>query len=326
MHANKLGNCYIKFLIVLTGLLLLFTVGCIKENQSKSEVPIGAKQFIDSTGYRLELPQKPKKIVSLSIGADEILIGLVAPERIAALTYWSDDSGISNICEQAKTIPRKVRANTEEIIALQPDLVVIPDWQPSEFIQSLREAGIPVFVYKSSKTIDEVKQSITIIAHLVGEEQAGGRLVANMEEQLTQIDEKIKQVPPDERRIVVRFSLMGGGDGKGSMFDDICRYSGVRNGAAAAGLGANEILSKEQVVAVNPDVILLPLWDYTGKTDMQKFGEEIQGDPALQTVKAIFLHNLIPLPDKHLYCTSQYIVQGVRDVAKAAYPQYFKEE
>ncbi|SDE11284.1 ABC transporter substrate-binding protein [Sporomusa acidovorans] len=313
-------------IIVFLGLLVAFAGGCAGKSQVPNQPPVSSGQFTDSTGYVLTLPQKPQKIVSLLSSTDEILMGLVAPERIAALTYLADDSGISNISGQAKAVSRKIRANAESVIALQPDLVIISDWQPPELIQTLRETGMPVYVYKMPTSIAEIKQAIMAIAQVVGEDEAGSRLVAEMDQQLAQIAGQVKQVPDDKRQVIIRYTVMGGSDGKGSTFDDICRHAGVVNGAAAAGLEMNDSLTKEQLVAVNPDIILLPLWDYAGKTDLQKLAVELQEDPALQGVKAIRRHKLISVPDSHLVCTSQYIVQGVWDVARVAYPDYVKDE
>lgn len=280
----------------------------------------------DSTGTVLTLAQKPGRIVSLSIGTDEILVGLVPAERIAALTYLSDDGGISNITGQAGLISRKVKASAETIIGLQPDLVLIPDWQPAELVQTIREAGIPVYVYKSPNTIEEIKRTIQEVARVVGEEQQGARLVEQMDGELAQVGEKVGTLADGERQVVVRFGLMGGSGGVGSTFDDICRYAGVKNGAALAGLDRDGLLSKEQIVAINPDVLIMPTWDYSGKTDMEKFRTDIQADPALQTVNAVRQKRLIQVPDRYLYCTSQYIVYGVRDVARAAYPEIFGQQ
>lgn len=309
------------------GLLLVLT-GCAGKNSvspPQGGLPGGSVSYeiVDSTGYVLKLPQKPQKIVSLSVSTDEILMALVARERIAALTYLAEDSGISNITEQAKTIPKKIRANVESIIALQPDLVLIPDWQQAAFIQTLREAGVPVYVYKTPDTIEAVKQSILLIAGAVGEGEAGSGLTAGMDKELAQIAGKVRQIPESDRQVVIRYTLMGDSGGKGSTFEDICRYAGVNDGSALAGLERNDALTKEQIVSINPDIILLSLWDYTGKTNMKKFGEDVQNDPALQQVKAVKSKKLIGVPDSHLACTSQYIVKGVQDVAKAAYPQYF---
>lgn len=311
---------------IFLALLLLLVSGCTGDNNGNERKDSAASyEIVDSTGTILKMPQRPERIVSLSVSTDEILIGLVPTQRIAALTYRADDGGISNITEQAKAVSARVRANAENIIALRPDLVIIPAWQPVELILLLRGAGIPVYVYKAAATIDEVKQSITSIAQAVGEEQAGQQIVNDMDNELAQIAERVRQVPLDERKVVINYTLMGVVDGIGSTFDDICRYAGVVNGAASAGLKMSELLTKEEIVAVNPDVILLPTWDYGSKTDIKAFGLSIQTDPALQSVTAIRRRNLISVPDSHLACSSQYIVQGVRDVAKAAYPQYFND-
>ncbi|HML31796.1 ABC transporter substrate-binding protein [Sporomusa sphaeroides] len=328
MGLNSQWKPYFLHTVILAvvGLVLLITGGCTGSNSINppgTDSGSGSYELADSTGYVVRLPQKPQRIVSLSISGDEILMALVAPRRIAALTYLADDGGISNIVEQAKAIPGKVRGNAESVIPTQPDLVLMPDWYPAEFTQTLRDAGLTVYVYKTPDTIEEVKQSVRQIARVVREEEAGEQVVADMDRQLTQTSDRVKHIAAGEQKVVIYYSLMGGTNGKDSTFEDICRQAGVINGAAAAGLGRGALLSKEQLVAINPDIIILPVWDYTGTTDMKKFADDIQNDPALQSVKAIQDRQLIAVPDRHFNSTSQYIVQAVQDIAQAAYPQYF---
>jgi iron complex transport system substrate-binding protein len=306
--------------------MVLLLGGCAGKQLAQPENTSAGYMVRDSQGYVVTLTHKPQHIVSLSIGTDEILVGLVPTERIAALTYLADDSGISNISEQAKQVPQKIKADAETIIALQPDLVIVPDWQPVELIQIMRDAGIAVYVYKGPNTIADIKKVIGELAHIVGEEAAGAQLIAQMDTELANIAEKIQHIPADQQPVVVRFTLLGGAGGSGSTFDDICHYAGVKNGAAIAGLGMNGVLSKEQIVKVDPDILLLPTWDYTGKTDLQQFEKDLQDDPAFSSVKAIREQRLIRVLDRHLYCSSQYIVYGVREVASAAYPQYITPE
>ena len=94
----------------------------------------------DSQGAVIKLPRKPQRVISVNIASDEILIGLVSPARIAALSYLSEEPGISHIVEAAKAVSVKLRAQTEPIVALQPDLVLVPDWLPAEFPLALRDA------------------------------------------------------------------------------------------------------------------------------------------------------------------------------------------
>ncbi|HWQ61327.1 MAG TPA: ABC transporter substrate-binding protein [Negativicutes bacterium] len=311
-----IGICIIIFTLLLPG--------CrpFSKAADPAEAPAG-HTVTDSKGHVLKLAQKPRRIVPLSAGANEIVMGLVPADRIAALTNLADDAGISNITEEAKRVPARVRANADSIISQQPDIVIIPDWQPAELIDILRDAGVAVYVYQSPYTIAQIRETVAIIAGVVGEEEAGRRIVSVMDEELAAIAEKVKMIPPEQRKVVVRFSLMGGSDGQGSTFDDICHHAGVKNGAAMAGLGRNGLLSKEQIVEIDPDIFLIPTWDYTGKTDMEKFKADVQADAGLQTIKAIKQKRLVQVPDRYLYCSSQYIVYGVRAVAAAAYPGNF---
>ncbi len=310
---------WFSFLVICWLALLLS--GCGNFPGQQPETNQTAYEVTDSQGHVLKLAQKPQKIVPLSIGTDEIVVHLVPLERIAALTYLSDDPGISNVTEQAKLVKTKVRANPEQIIALQPDLVLIPDWQPPELAQILRDAQVPVYVYHAPDTVAKVKQSIMELAKVLREEAAGQRLIEQMDRELTAIQKQVDQITPERRKTVLRFSLLGVSGGKDSLFDDLCQYAAVINGAAATGLSKNEMLSKEQIVQINPDVLIMPMWDYTGKTDMNQYREEIYRDPSLQSVKAIRDNRLVMAPDKYQNSSSQYIVYGVRDIARAAYPE-----
>ena len=302
--------------------LLFLTAGCA--NQQGPQAPSASGYEVrDSKGTILKLPRKPQRIISLSVSTDEILLGLVPATRIAALTYLADDGGLSNIAEQAKAVPGRIRANPEVVIALQPDLVIVPDWQPVEFVQTVRDAGFPVYVYKWPNSVEEIKNVISELARAVGEPEAGVKLVADMDNTLAAVTDKVRPIPDEQRLVVVQYSLMGGSGGKGTIFDDVCKYAGVKNGAAMAGLEMNDMLPKEQLIKVNPDILLMPTWDYTGKTDLNKYAADIQNDPALQSVKAIRRQQLVQIPERYLNCTSQYIVSGVKGLACYAYPQYF---
>jgi len=82
-----------------------------------------------------------------------------------ALHYLADDPGISTIADKADRIPARMRDyNAEQVIGLQPDLVITPDWNRVEFIQTLRDMGIPVFVSKGPSSVVEVKQAIREIS------------------------------------------------------------------------------------------------------------------------------------------------------------------
>lgn len=279
----------------------------------------------DEAGKSSEIPLSPQRVVSLTLSSDEMLAALLPPSRIAALSYLAEDGEISNIAADTKNIP-KTRVQIEQIITFKPDLVVTSDIHPAEVIETLRDAGIPVYVYKVPVTIEQIKETIRKLGQVVHETGRAAEVVADMDKQLKSVRKKLAGLADGQRKRVLRFSLQGGGGGSGSLFDDICRYAEVDNAANLVGITRHQLLSKEQIVMLNPDVFFVPSWDYTKKTDPDEYKGRIRSDPALQTVKAIRQDKIVMLPDRHLVCASQYIVFGVREVAETVYPDLFEEQ
>ena len=83
------------------------------------------------------------------------------------------------------------------------------------------------------------------------------------------------------------FSFIGAIGRKDNLLDDIFSYAHVRNGAAEAGLdqGSNA-LSKERIIEIDPDVFLLPTWNFDSNNDVKEYARQIADDPAFKNIKA----------------------------------------
>ncbi|NCB76072.1 MAG: ABC transporter substrate-binding protein [Negativicutes bacterium] len=312
------------FALVLGVLLALLLGGCqgAQEKQNSSET--GGYEVKDVQGQVLKLPRKPQRIVTLALSSDEMALAMLPAQRLAALHYLADDPGISTEAAKAQAVTARVRDyNVEQLLSLQPDLVLAPDWNRQELIQTLRDAGLPVVVTKGPSSVAEVKEALQQIALAAGEPQAGQKLIEQMELEMANIAAKVQNIPQAQKKTVVLISHMASYGGKGSLFDNMCRDAGVINGAAAVGLGKNDALTKEAIVAANPDVILVPTWT-KGKLDVDQVRQELLNDPALQSVKAIREKKLVQVSDAYLYCAAQDITKGIRGIAAAAYPERFE--
>ena len=175
---------------------------------SRSSEPV-AYQVTDIEGTVTAFPAPPKRIVTLSMSTDEVMLGLVEPERMAAVNGLLDDPVSSNVTELVKVIPHRIGNPTlEEIMALQPDLVVVPDWGDLSIVPSLREAGLKVVVCKGARNLAEIRETITLLAAAAGVPERGARLQSMMDEKLAEIEAKVQQIPPEQRKSVVLISLM----------------------------------------------------------------------------------------------------------------------
>lgn len=280
----------------------------------------------DIEGSEVAFPEPPKRIITLSMSTDETMLGLVEPERMAAVNSLLDDPVSSNVTGLVKGIPQRIGNPTvEEIMALQPDLVVVPDWGDLTMVPSLREAGQKVVVCKGARNLTEIRETVTLLAAAAGEPERGQKLLSMMDAKLAEIQEKVAKIPQTERKRVVLISLMGGYGGLGSSFDEACRYAGVINGRAELGIRDFQVMTKEQLVQIDPDILFLPTYNDHGNYDVAAFRRDYLDDPSLQTMKAIRTKAFAEPFEGYLYNCSQDFVFGVQEIAYRVYGDAFKQ-
>ena len=310
-----------SFLLVILTIFVFLVSGCSSITQAGKEK---TASFKDSTGRIVSIKAKPQRIVSLTLGTDEILLDLVEPERIAALTYLADDQGISFATDKSRLVKSKIRSNSaEEILALKPDLVLIADWWGLDMLQTLRDMGVPVYVYKTPYTVSDIKNTIREVGRVVGEPQRAENVIDVFDDKIKNVELKAAKIPTAERKRVIALTGKDGFGAKGGLYDDMCSYAGVRNCLSEdTGCQFNG-LSKERILQLNPDCLLVTVWDANGMMKSQT-KEEIIGDEGLKPVKAVQNDDIAAISGKCVFCVSQYTADSIEILAKAVYPQYFK--
>lgn len=309
------------FLILFLSLLVFITGACRQKQNVKAD---GGYVVTDVTGKEVRIPHKPKRIVTLSIYTDQIVLGLVNTGRMAAVNNYLDDPKESNIVEKAKKIKYKVKnPGTEEMLSWQPDLIIASLWTPMEQITAYKDLGIPVIVCNRGSNYKEVQECVRIIAAAVDEKEKGQQMLARMDEEMAKTKALIDKIPPDKKKRVMLLSVMTDFGGEGSSFDDMCKYAGLINTMTEAGLKNGQTLTKEMIIKCNPDIIFLPDYDNHGKFNRKRFLDNYLKDPAMQTVPAIKNNELYMPRDCYIYNCSQDYVYGVREIASFAYGSEF---
>ncbi|WP_369751935.1 ABC transporter substrate-binding protein [Anaerovibrio sp. RM50] len=319
-------NKYIRFnLIALALLIVISLVGCKQEGATADNS--GGYTVADIQGTTVNIPAKPKRILTMSMCTDEIMLGLVEPGRMVAVNNLLDDPSSSNMVELGKKVPTKITyPSVEEIAALQPDLVIEPDWGDLSRVAALRDLGIPVVVCKGPKNLQDIKETITLLSQAAGEPERGNILLKKMDEKLAEISQKVAEIPQSERKSVLLISLMKDYGGAGCAFDEACQLAGVVNGAAAAGIQNGQIMTKEKMVAINPDFLFLPSYNNHGEVDINRIRSEYINDPGLQGMKAIKNGALLMPDEGYIYNCSQDFVFAVQEIAYRVYGDKFKLE
>ena len=315
---------FFRLPIVVLLLLLCPLAGCGKDAAQSGSA--GGYDVTDIQGHVTHFAEKPQRIVTLSLSTDITMLGLVEPERMAAINVLADDPVSSNVTEIAAQIPEKIgMPSSEQLAALHPDLVVAPDWGDITIVDSLRDLDIPVVVCKGARSVDEIRETIALLAAAAGEPERGTDLTRQMDEKLDALKHRTSAIPAAERKTVVLISLMSAYGGIGSTFDDACGYAGVKNGMAELGIHTGQSMTKEQLVSIDPDLLFLPTYNAHGTYDVAAFRENYLGDPALASLKAIRNGGLREPREGYIYNGSQDIAFGAQEIAYMAYGDEFAQ-
>ena len=83
---------------------------------------------------------------------------------------------------------------------------------------------------------------------------------------------------------------------------------------ASAGLAADEWgqvpLSREKLLQLDPDILVLPGWVYGNPQGASAFFSQVTGDPSLKGLRAVKAGRVYQMPERLKSTTSQYIVDG----------------
>jgi hypothetical protein len=115
------------FLAVMLLIVVFFISGCGSSNGGN--VKKAAYEIIDDQGAMIQLEHKPERILTLAMGTDSIVLGILPEEKLIAINSLADDPVSSNIVDKANGITRKIKnPSAEEILSLKPDVVFIYNW------------------------------------------------------------------------------------------------------------------------------------------------------------------------------------------------------
>ena len=319
-----------KIILVLMLLICTSLWGCASESKpiQVDALPHVAYSVVDDAGRKLSFERKPTRIVSLTYGTDEILVALVDLKRIRAFSRWAGDQEISFITrEQLIDVGLKVNDNLEAILKLEPDLVVASAATSYDVVQSLENIGIKVYIASSPRNYEGMCRKIEHLAQAVGEADKGKALVEAMNLRMQQLEQRLSKLPDHERKVAVAFNFTSAMGRRGDLLDNMLNKAHVINGVAAVTPPISEhgsvIISKEMVVGIDPDVFLLPTWNYNNKQDVRGYAYEVKHDPAYKNLKAIKNNQIKFVSDKYRYVASQHIVEAVEAIARTIYPELF---
>nr|BAG28259.1 solute-binding protein of iron ABC transporter [Desulfotignum balticum] len=235
--------------------------------------------------------------------------------------------------------------NYETLASLNPDVVFLRagsctlsanDESTHKTIRMIESLGIPLVVLfgpnmTKNPKMDSISEEIRIIGRALGNEQKATALAEYLEKQVRFVMDRTREIPEDQKPSVLLFGLSpksreAGGTGhvRGLNTIDSWLVETVVNARNAFRTkGSWNILGTEQVLAIDPDVIvLITAWGYHPPRELY----EAPYYQNLKDLRAVKNRRVTALPWTPCNCDKrvEYPID-VMIIAKAAYPEKFAD-
>lgn len=269
------------------------------------------KTLTDGTGRSIVLAEAPSRIFSSGLAMDNILLSLVEPERVIAVTRFASNPDYSYVADKIRPHMTLIDAlNAELVVAADPDLVLVAFWSEGDPVRQIRELGYPVYTFTGFSTVQDSLDMILEIGELTGTEEKAREIVSAFHAALAEIQTRLEG---RERPRVFYWNSWGSTTGTFTANHDIIEMAGGINVAAEAGIEGWKDIGTETVLSLNPDVII---------TDSgEEFLQQILADQALASIPAIQSGRVYHID--HMDALNHHFILAIEALAEKLHPEVF---
>ena len=252
----------------------------------------------------------PQRVVSLNLCADELLLRLAAPGTVKSITWLARDPTLSNVAAIAKQVPVN-RGLAEDVIPLDPDLVIAGAYTTRTAVTLLKRVGIRVLELEVPTSVDQALQQITDVAAALGTQARGAELVADIRRRLGAL--ALANASASETwPIAAVYQPNGYTIGRQSVVNDLLSRAGLRNLAVEQQIDNYGSLPLEVLLLAQPDLLVLN----AGSDRTPALAYEVLHHPALaQRYRGA---RVVSVPSPWWSCPGPAMVDAVQRLHEAA--------
>ena len=201
------------------------------------------------------------RIISLAPNVTEIIYALGAGDQLVGRTDYC------NYPEEALSITSigtLWEPNLETILSLNADIAIASSIVDPSFIESINKAGITAYQFYEEESLEGTYALIMNVAIAIGREDKGTEIVDSLQKRIDAVSAKTATITADQRKstiYIISYGDWGDYAATGETYlNDVIEAAG---GINAAKDGQYWSISKELLLAQDPDVILLGAYSYT---------------------------------------------------------------
>ena len=261
-------------------------------------------------------PQRiPSRVVSQTVGTDELLLALADPSQIAALSHLAKDPAFSPVAKQAANYPCLRTSDAESILKFHPDLVLIASYTRAETKILLRRTGVKLLILERFESLDDLYANARTIGSALGHPDRAEAAIRSWQHRVAALQKKLQGVRPVRVLPASAFPFTAGAE---TTFQDVCDHAGAVNVAAEAGLKGHQPTPTEKLLTWNAEVLV------ASGEDGSRVIERLRELPSYKFLPAMQAGRVVLVSGPHMASTAQARLDAYEDLARALHPEQFK--
>ena len=294
------------FLVLLT--IALALTACSPSEQTPVDY------VFDDLGRLVAINGTPQRIISLAPSNTEILFALGLGDKVLGETDWCDYP--PEALEKEK-VGGYDTPDIEKIVALNPDLILVAYGTPIDVINTMEGLGLTIFGIKSTD-LDDVLNDIRTVGEITDKEVEAQALTSEMAVGIQAVTDQTEEL---EQRPKVFYLLWGGEGsalwtaGSGTFIHELIEKAGGVN--ICGNITGYPIISIEEVIARNPEVIITSSWPGVYEWAMN--------ETALNATDARQNNRVFVCDDNLAQRPGPRLVEGLEWFAYFIHPEIFEE-
>jgi iron complex transport system substrate-binding protein len=258
----------------------------------------------------------PRRIVSVSPNVTEMLYGIGAFGQVVGITdYCTYPPDVNKL----PSIGGWHNPSLEKLSALHPDLVISDDGQ-APFIEKNVEALRLRFLIVPNHTVSDIYKGMADLGRATGHEEQAAKVIAQTRESLERVSQKTAGPPTPAVILIVNRTPGTLRDlytaTEGGFLAELVAIAGGRIAAPKARNGYGK-LSKEDLLAINPDIIL----DFIHGSGSRFAGNPLEAWKEMPELKAVRTGHVHGVNEDYVPHASQRIVQTAELFARLIHPE-----
>ncbi|MGB9965834.1 PGF-CTERM-anchored ABC transporter substrate-binding protein [Halobacterium hubeiense] len=273
----------------------------------------------DASGHDVTVSEEPERVVTLNPSAAQTMWELGASGKVVGVSQFA---GFLEGADEREVVtsgfPSTV--DVEQVISLDPDLVLAPNTINNESVAQLRDANVTVYRFEMARSIEDIYQKTETIGQLTGECDGAESTVTEMRDRVETVEAAVE----GEEQPSVFYDM---GDrrtaGPNTFIGQIISRAGGDNIAADANTSqAYPQLSAEYVVEQDLEFLVVSAQPDELGNDSRSYVAE---GSVLRNTTAFEEGNIVVVNTNHISQPAPRVVEPMTQMAQAFHPDAYAD-